>query len=189
MSGHEQRDDGPALEELFASLPVTADWTMGFLTAVCSGPDGIAPENWMPELLAGADDPKKRDLLGRLRGAVVETLVREPELIPPEPDKPDEDAVEFCRGYLRGARLHATWSSDETATARLSPFIALAKENDQPDPDEAKHRQELGKHVADIRAYWQSKRQVVHAIPKVGRNDPCPCGSGKKHKKCCLTNG
>ncbi len=23
--------------------------------------------------------------------------------------------------------------------------------------------------------------------PKVGRNDPCPCGSGKKYKKCCLT--
>lgn len=23
-------------------------------------------------------------------------------------------------------------------------------------------------------------------IPKVGRNDPCPCGSGKKYKKCCL---
>ncbi|MBC8391880.1 MAG: SEC-C domain-containing protein, partial [Deltaproteobacteria bacterium] len=22
--------------------------------------------------------------------------------------------------------------------------------------------------------------------PKVGRNDPCPCGSGKKFKKCCL---
>lgn len=21
--------------------------------------------------------------------------------------------------------------------------------------------------------------------PKVGRNDPCPCGSGRKHKKCC----
>lgn len=25
----------------------------------------------------------------------------------------------------------------------------------------------------------------VRAAPKVGRNDPCPCGSGKKHKKCC----
>ncbi len=24
------------------------------------------------------------------------------------------------------------------------------------------------------------------AVPKVGRNDPCPCGSGKKHKRCCL---
>ena len=23
------------------------------------------------------------------------------------------------------------------------------------------------------------------AAPKVGRNDPCPCGSGKKHKRCC----
>ena len=27
--------------------------------------------------------------------------------------------------------------------------------------------------------------QPFHRQPKVGRNDPCPCGSGKKHKKCC----
>jgi len=26
---------------------------------------------------------------------------------------------------------------------------------------------------------------VVRAGPKVGRNDPCPCGSGKKYKQCC----
>ncbi|MFN8640511.1 MAG: SEC-C metal-binding domain-containing protein [Candidatus Binatia bacterium] len=26
---------------------------------------------------------------------------------------------------------------------------------------------------------------VRRESPKVGRNDPCPCGSGKKHKKCC----
>ena len=25
---------------------------------------------------------------------------------------------------------------------------------------------------------------VVNAVPKVGRNDPCPCGSGKKYKQC-----
>ena len=25
----------------------------------------------------------------------------------------------------------------------------------------------------------------VRSEPKVGRNDPCPCGSGKKSKKCC----
>jgi preprotein translocase subunit SecA len=25
---------------------------------------------------------------------------------------------------------------------------------------------------------------VVRTMPKVGRNDPCPCGSGKKYKKC-----
>ena len=29
-------------------------------------------------------------------------------------------------------------------------------------------------------------RQIVNEAPKVGRNDPCPCGSGKKYKKCCL---
>ena len=28
--------------------------------------------------------------------------------------------------------------------------------------------------------------QKVNDSPKVGRNDPCPCGSGKKYKKCCL---
>ncbi len=27
---------------------------------------------------------------------------------------------------------------------------------------------------------------VVNIAPKIGRNDPCPCGSGKKYKKCCL---
>ncbi len=28
------------------------------------------------------------------------------------------------------------------------------------------------------------RRQPVHAGPKIGRNDPCPCGSGKKYKAC-----
>jgi preprotein translocase subunit SecA len=30
-----------------------------------------------------------------------------------------------------------------------------------------------------------SKARPVRALPKVGRNDPCPCGSGKKYKQCC----
>jgi preprotein translocase subunit SecA len=29
------------------------------------------------------------------------------------------------------------------------------------------------------------KARPVRAAPKVGRNDPCPCGSGKKFKHCC----
>jgi preprotein translocase subunit SecA len=28
-------------------------------------------------------------------------------------------------------------------------------------------------------------KTIIRATPKVGRNDPCPCGSGKKFKKCC----
>ena len=34
----------------------------------------------------------------------------------------------------------------------------------------------------DTRA--QQKQQPVHADKKIGRNDPCPCGSGKKYKNC-----
>jgi preprotein translocase subunit SecA len=32
----------------------------------------------------------------------------------------------------------------------------------------------------------RSQPSAVRAGHKVGRNEPCPCGSGKKYKKCCL---
>ena len=32
------------------------------------------------------------------------------------------------------------------------------------------------------------KKPVVKSEQKVGRNDPCPCGSGKKYKNCCGRN-
>jgi preprotein translocase subunit SecA len=31
----------------------------------------------------------------------------------------------------------------------------------------------------------QKVQTIIREAPKVGRNDPCPCGSGKKYKKCC----
>ncbi len=34
---------------------------------------------------------------------------------------------------------------------------------------------------------WRSKT-VVRTTEKVGRNAACPCGSGKKYKKCCGVN-
>jgi preprotein translocase subunit SecA len=34
----------------------------------------------------------------------------------------------------------------------------------------------------------QPVQQVVRGAAKIGRNDPCPCGSGKKYKKCCGVN-
>ena len=34
--------------------------------------------------------------------------------------------------------------------------------------------------------YKEAKRaNTIVKGPKIGRNDPCPCGSGKKYKKCC----
>ena len=35
---------------------------------------------------------------------------------------------------------------------------------------------------------YQPVQQRVRSGAKVGRNDPCPCGSGKKYKKCCGVN-
>ncbi len=34
--------------------------------------------------------------------------------------------------------------------------------------------------------YMDNPQPYRREAPKVGRNDPCPCGSGKKYKKCCL---
>jgi preprotein translocase subunit SecA len=36
----------------------------------------------------------------------------------------------------------------------------------------------------EIQRRWKDSKTVVKEV-KVGRNDPCPCGSGKKYKKCC----
>lgn len=36
--------------------------------------------------------------------------------------------------------------------------------------------------------FIEGPRPYVRLDAKVGRNDPCPCGSGKKYKKCCLLN-
>ncbi len=42
--------------------------------------------------------------------------------------------------------------------------------------------------VYDLRQLWQSmgpRVETLRKAPEPGRNDPCPCGSGKKFKKCC----
>jgi uncharacterized protein YecA (UPF0149 family) len=44
--------------------------------------------------------------------------------------------------------------------------------------EELKHLQEM--------QLDPTKKQLARKPPKVGRNEPCPCGSGKKFKKCCL---
>ena len=41
---------------------------------------------------------------------------------------------------------------------------------------------------AGARATARRSRRSSASTPKVGRNDPCPCGSGKKYKKCCGAN-
>ncbi|MBN1525159.1 MAG: preprotein translocase subunit SecA [Spirochaetales bacterium] len=68
-----------------------------------------------------------------------------------------------------------------TAThTRLDPFSAMGGSQQQS--------QELRSQLpqtARRRPVPQEQVQMVRSQPKVGRNDPCPCGSGKKFKKCC----
>ena len=40
--------------------------------------------------------------------------------------------------------------------------------------------------ITDVLKLLTPERFTARAEPQVGRNDPCPCGSGAKHKKCCL---
>ncbi|MGE0615919.1 MAG: YchJ family metal-binding protein, partial [Bacteriovoracia bacterium] len=46
------------------------------------------------------------------------------------------------------------------------------------DGDSHIHEEGQGHHHA-------TPKPIVRAEPKLGRNDPCHCGSGKKYKKCC----
>lgn len=56
-------------------------------------------------------------------------------------------------------------------------------------PDIYKQMHKRHKKLKAIYAHCKKKhyasKQELH-VPKAGRNDPCPCGSGKKYKKCCL---
>ena len=64
-----------------------------------------------------------------------------------------------------------------------------------PAKTQSSQNQQFGMTVGQQDPYAQVKRQPgVQAAQekpktatgeKVGRNDPCPCGSGKKYKKCC----
>jgi SWIM/SEC-C metal-binding protein len=65
---------------------------------------------------------------------------------------------------------------------RAAEILALCKEHDiqalvgvEPDKTED---------ISDVERILAPPVPVA-AGPKVGRNDPCPCGSGKKYKKCC----
>ena len=46
----------------------------------------------------------------------------------------------------------------------------------------------LGRSIAQVLAENQTAERTPRRRRKTGRNDPCPCGSGRKYKKCCGAN-
>ena len=70
----------------------------------------------------------------------------------------------------------STWVESEARHDEAQSASELAKE------------QQAGIDAAD-RANDKKPEPIRNRGEKVGRNDPCPCGSGKKYKQCCLRAG
>jgi uncharacterized protein len=126
-------------------------------------------------------------------------------------------AKEWCRGYLEGAELDELWSEDEKENDLLLPFEIVARQaifisnigkgvnskDSDPMEGELEHRKKtwalLPNYIKEVHGYWLNYRSRPHynnerydnnhpiRTSKTGRNDLCPCGSGKKYKKCCIT--
>ena len=113
---------------------------------------------------------------------------------------------DWAQGFMRGIRSRPeSWreliESDEHG-GPLLPIMMLAHEHD-PDPEmrskpmAPEKREELLQMMiaglTQIYRYFELHRlsranapmPLRRAGPKVGRNDPCPCGSAKKYKNCC----
>ena len=129
----------------------------------------------------------------------------------PEDDAGFARANDWAQGFTRGMKLRSEdWADllgDEAHGRLVVPILALAHEHD-PDttlrpykePMDAERREQLivgvAASVPPIYRYFASRRRATsraergntthrRAGPKIGRNDPCPGGSGKKFKKCC----
>jgi uncharacterized protein len=117
---------------------------------------------------------------------------------------------DWANGFIRGMELRKEdWNPliDDEDNGSLVPIFALAHEHD-PDPDLRSYDKPISPElrekliigvaagVMQIYRYFEKRRRVVSAAfapdatyrrgsPKVGRNEPCPCGSAKKYKHCC----
>lgn len=125
-------------------------------------------------------------------------------------------ALAWCQGFMLGIELSGdNWSPLLTSQpAWLAPFSRLGTAKGlaltEKHGDVEVWLDQILPSLQKIHAYWREQREAVPAgeveesfpfgvgpqapcartTPKVRRNDPCPCGSGLKFKKCCaLTNG
>jgi uncharacterized protein len=141
---------------------------------------------------------------------LADTLMQMPEYFEalfnenPQSDEPILIAEEWCFGYMRGVDLD-DWASLPVELETWLYAIELHGREHNFDVLKtltvAEHQQtvaDIEHAVRKLHEYWLSQREPEHYVaqkpiasplrtePKVGRNEPCPCGSGKKFKKCCL---
>lgn len=185
----------------------------GFLTAIVSGPNAIGASTWLP-MIGGDDEPTWAstdqfqeivELMIRHQNSIAETLLQDPDAFEPMFEERDVDGRtnlivdEWCYGYLRGVALDLdAWNAggkdieDHLRPIRLSGteegWDLLEQMNEM---EREGVRSAIPQSVRALHKYWLERRSqrsepMRRAAPKVGRNDPCPCGSGRKYKQCCL---
>ena len=118
------------------------------------------------------------------------------------------DHIDAMEQLQDGIRLRAYAHQDPVVEYRLEGFdmfdsmIAAIRENTAKmmltvrlrKKEEAPQREQVAKETGTSSAATASagdktvQKQPVHKQKKPGRNDPCPCGSGLKYKKCCGRN-
>ena len=103
----------------------------------------------------------------------------------------EEDREELCEeiSYLDERLFPLMVLTGEAEAAALEQGEEWPEGEDREEL-ESDCEDDLPQAVTDIYRFWLAKRGI-HPIrreePKIGRNDPCPCGSGKKYKQCCGT--
>ena len=148
-------------------------------------------------------------LMIRHQNGIAATLMNHPEEFEPMfsyravDDREYTIVDEWCEGFMRGIELAQELGAglDAEAEDLLVPIRAFTQAanwhgHDLPDFSETeKLQQSIALNVQALHAYWLERRidpipsksmPYRRSTPRVGRNDPCPCGSGKKFKKCCL---
>lgn len=153
------------------------------------------------------------DLILRHMNGIIGNLQDDPDTFEPVFDtriyKKREyvDGEMWAYGYMCGIELcRKQWQSffdDPNGLIVLRPIHLLGSDDVTPEEESLietlDQREELSKQIPAsvgwIYSYWLPYRQAVFERtvattiqrdqPKIGRNDPCPCGSGLKFKKCC----
>jgi len=193
------------------ALPL--DMAQGLLAAIASGPQPVPQDVWLAAIVGEdrefADDAEEREITTLLERFAADTAQ---QLNEGEGfdfilygDEDGEDLGDWAEGYLLGVELaDPRWdelADEEDYDNMLFPFLALtgdakqmALEAGEEWMDEAEEtkmldeiRTNIASHLLDVRQFWFDKSvppTVRREGPKIGRNDPCPCGSGKKYKNC-----
>ena len=97
------------------------------------------------------------------------------------PELQDMDLVEILKIY-KNYNPDKKQISDE-----ILPYISKTVQEDESkeEEDEEDESDLMSDDEIEDEDYDEDEEELVKPL-KVGRNDPCPCGSGKKYKKCCL---